>query len=248
MTETSADRDVVEFAAIVAVEIDRTRFPIVDGVRDRLLANGLPQRHSLSMAGLQLLPFFRHLLPDRSVSRAAVRACGRYIPDDTFDAGWAELDSAGLIQCSGSAVALSERGRAVAREMHDALVVEVNRLWGSDAALADLERLAQRALEAAAATGGPAFSVMAPPFDPPASTTGSRAAERLSCLRIHRSDAHAEAWAAAGLTAEQAPALGPGPQRDAIEQDTNRRASAPYEALAPGERGSLLGMLGGLPG
>ena len=40
----------------------------------------------------------------------------------------------------------------------------------------------------------------------------------------------------------------PGPRRDRIEVDTNRRAAAPWAALAADERLDLLAGLGALPG
>jgi len=144
-------------------------------------------------------------------------------------------------------VHLTSRGLDFATQLNDLLIQEVTRLWGSGADLADLEQLAERAVVAAAATGGPSSSVLAPPYDPPGSTIGSRLAERLTSLRIHRADAHAAAWADAGLTVEQVQALGAGPQRDAIEAETNRRAAGPYQALDPQERDHFLHRLRQLP-
>ena len=197
---------------------------------------------------MQLLPFVRNMLPDRSVRSDALRACERYISDPTYDAAVAELLSASVIETRGQTVALTAAGRQVALEVHDALAAEVNERWGSGTDFSELERLTRSAVDAAAETGGLSFSVMAPPYEPPGSTSASRSAEHLNCLRIHRGDAHIRAWTAAGLTVEQILALGPGPDRDAIEQETNRIAGTPYEALAPEERGLLLEALRALPG
>jgi hypothetical protein len=244
----SEDPDVQHFVERIAVEIDRTRAPIIDGVRRRMIAAQLPQRLKLSAAGMQLLPFLRNLLPDRSVERDALRACERYIADTDFAAAVDELIDAEVIEADGSGIALSEGGREVAHEMHDALVEVVDERWGHRADFARLERLVQRALDAAAPTGGLSFSVMVPPFDPPRSTSASRSAERLNCLRLHRGDAHAEAWIAAGLTAEEVRAMGNGAERDAIERETNVRASGPYALLVPDDRALLLAILRTLPG
>jgi len=237
-----------EFAALVAVEIDRTRAAIIDGMRTRLMAARLPQRIGLSPAGMQLLPFVRNMLPDRVIDADALRACERYIPQSTYDAAVAELVAAGVVEIGGTTVRLTSPGRDVAREMHDGLVAEVDDRWGRDTDLSGVELLTQRSLDAAALTGGLSFSVMNPPYDPPTSTSGSRCAERLNCLRVHRGDAHAGAWAAAGLTAEQMQDLGPGPERDAIERETNLRAAGPYEVLDPDDRRFLLEALRSLPG
>jgi hypothetical protein len=248
MSDQTDASDTEQFAAEIAAEIDRTRSVIIDGVRSRSMAAQLPQRLGLSGPGMQLLPFLRNLLPDRAVESDALRACERYIPQSTYDAAIAELTSADLIETSGTTVSLSSRGRDIAVEVHGILVDEVNERWGGNPDLAKLERLTQEAVEAAAVTGGLSFSVMSPPYDPPGSSSASRSAERLNCLRIHRGDAHADAWAAAGLTVEEVQDLGPGPERDAIEQDTNSRAKAPYDALSLEDREMLLQALRQLPG
>jgi hypothetical protein len=67
--------------------------------------------------------------------------------------------------------------------------------------------------------------------------------------RHHRGDAHRAAWAAAGLTLTQLRALTPqDPQRQAIEDATNRLDEPIYQALSAAERDELLAGLGALPG
>ncbi|MBV8194260.1 MAG: hypothetical protein JOY80_01890, partial [Candidatus Dormibacteraeota bacterium] len=186
MNETVDVGASIEYAALIAVEIDRTREPIIQGSRGRVIAAGLPQRLGLSPAGMQLLPFLRNLLPDRAVDANALRACERYVPQSTYDTAMSELVSAALIETRGTTVLLSANGREISAEIHDILAEDVNERWGQDPGLTQLEQLTQRAVEAALATGGLSFRVMAPPYDPPSSTAGSRSAERLNCLRVHR--------------------------------------------------------------
>jgi hypothetical protein len=69
-------------------------------------------------------------------------------------------------------------------------------------ALAALNDLAGRVVQAGLATGGDAYMTMAPPYEPADATVGVLLHHRLSVLRYHRADAHAAAWQAAGLTAE----------------------------------------------
>lgn len=102
-------------------------------------------------------------------------------------------------------------------------------------------------LDAASATGGARWTVHAPPHEPPGSTPGTILLNRLSTLRYHRADAHVAAWQAAGLTAEEIVAMPTGPEREAIEDDTNVRAAPPFEALTPDERLTLLADLAALP-
>ena len=71
---------------------------------------------------------------------------------------------------------------------------------------------------------------------------------RLGTLRYHRADAHAAAWAAAGHTASSIAALPAGPERLAIELETDRRAAGPYAALGAEERLTMLADLAALPG
>lgn len=240
--------DLPEFASLIAVEIDRTRAPIIDGARARMIAAQLPQRTGLSPAGLQLLPFLRNMLSARRVANDALRACERYIPQSTYDTAVAELIAADLIEVQGSMTTLTPFGRDLAHETHEALLDEVDERWGEHTDMTNVEHLARRVVRAAAATGGLSFSVMTPPYEPPTSTSRSRSAELLNCLRVHRGDAHADAWSSAGLTVGQIQALEPGSERDAIEHETNCRAARPYETLLPQERGVLLDALRALPG
>ncbi len=110
-----------------------------------------------------------------------------------------------------------------------------------------VERIAP-VLAAADRDGGDAWRAMAPAFEPERAGPGLRLLTRLGTIRYHRADAHAAAWQAAGLTAAEVVALPSGPVRDAIEADTNRRASTPYAALAPVERAALRDDLRALPG
>jgi hypothetical protein len=67
-------------------------------------------------------------------------------------------------------------------------------------------------------------------------------------LRMHRSDAHAKAWAEAGHTATSIRALGAGAERGAIEARTNELAASPWVPLSASDRLTLLAGLGALPG
>jgi hypothetical protein len=100
---------------------------------------------------------------------------------------------------------------------------------------------------AAMPTGGDAFAAMTPTYEPPTATSFALVLNRLGIMRYHRADAHAAAWSAAGLAVAGIQAMGPGPEREAIEDDTNVRAAAPYAALSEDERLVLLADLAALP-
>ncbi|GAB3795360.1 hypothetical protein [Micromonospora zhanjiangensis] len=95
---------------------------------------------------------------------------------------------------------------------------------------------------------GSAFHALGPPYEPDGTPAGVLLLNRLSTLRYHRADAHAAAWTAAGHTARSISALPDGPERRAIELETDRRAAGPYRAIAPTERLELLADLAALPG
>ena len=75
-----------------------------------------------------------------------------------------------------------------------------------------------------------------PPYEPDGTPPGVLLLNRLGTLRYHRADAHAAAWTAAGHTAASIAELPAGPERLAIELETDRRAAGPYAVLSAEER------------
>ncbi|MCH7231498.1 hypothetical protein L0U85_11645 [Glycomyces sp. L485] len=63
----------------------------------------------------------------------------------------------------------------------------------------------------------------------------------------HRADAHRAAWARGGLSATDIVEMRPGPERQAIEDDTDRRDEPVCGALSGHERLELLAGIGALP-
>lgn len=234
-------------AAAVAPVLDRLRLAVARGVPER--ARSLAARLDLSPQGLQTLSMLRNAMPNRVVDRAGIGAVFVYTPPEQVEEALRELAGKSLISASESgAVVLSDRGRESLAELYTITAPFVDELWAGHEHLSNkLAGLAHRVVVAAAGTGGPAFAVMAPPWEPPGASSAMLLAERLTPLRFHRFDAHVAAWRAAGLTVDEVRTLPPGHQRDAIEADTNHRAGAPYEALTPGERFALCAGLGALP-
>ncbi|WP_285557439.1 hypothetical protein [Actinoplanes regularis] len=152
---------------------------------------------------------------------------------------------------------LTERGRAVALAVQRALGEAAAERWNpgppfdsvlpGPAALPRLADLVGRLLAAGQATGGPAFRALTPVYEPVDASPAVRLTTRLGALRHHRADAHRAAWQAAGLTLEQLRALPAGPERQAIEDETNRRDEPIYQVLDQEERIELLAGLGALP-
>ncbi|WP_319462147.1 hypothetical protein [Micromonospora sp. RTP1Z1] len=149
---------------------------------------------------------------------------------------------------------LTERGRELALFAQRATAEAAAELWTSGPSLlpglSSLPRLADlvgRVLERGLASGGPAFRAMVPVYEPDDASPAMRLVTRLGGLRHHRADAHRAAWRAAGLTVEQIMALPDGPERQAIEAETDRLDEPAYAVLSAAERLELLAGLGALP-
>jgi hypothetical protein len=233
-------------AALVAPVIDRLRQAFAAATREA--STDLGASVGLSEPGLFILAMLRNTMPDRPVTREQLRAVLR-MPAGQLDAGLAGAFGAAMFDGSPEdTFSLSDRGRDVVERLYRLTSDVVCRLWaGHDERVARLIPIARHALDAASATGGPAFAVMSPPYEPADAPPAMVLAELLTPLRFHRFDAHVAAWQAAGLTVADVVALPAGPERDRIEEETNRRAALPYAALGPDERLDLLGGLGALP-
>ncbi|MFG1868020.1 hypothetical protein [Micromonospora arborensis] len=154
------------------------------------------------------------------------------------------------------ALSATERGAAFLAELYQVHAEVTEELWDGHAErvsrlVAVLGRLLSYALVLADEEGdrtGSAFAAMAPPYEPEGTAAGVLLLNRLGTLRYHRADAHAAAWAAAGHTAGSIAALPAGPERLAIELETDRRAAGPYSVLSADERLTMLADLAALPG
>ncbi|MEU7862414.1 hypothetical protein [Nonomuraea sp. NPDC049141] len=237
--------DLSEYAATIG--------PVIDAVHVNVHASARKE-----VAGLPLgfLTDLRFTLPVRALTRRSLAGIYRYGDAASLDAeirdhlerGMLEEDGDGALRPTAEALAFIDGLYAV----HAATTA---RIWaGHD--LQTLADLAGRVVDAAGAAygrepggdangepsgdaygePGGAFAAMAPPYEPVGTPAGVLLFNRLAALRYHRADAHAAAWRAAGLTAAEIVALGPGPLRDRIERETNQRAAAPYGAITDHER------------
>ena len=183
-------------------------------------------------ADLGLLNDLRFTLPLRPLTRRDLAAVYRY--SDREDAVRDHVRRGDLAD-DGGTLTLTGKGRRIVLGLYEAHADTVTRVWrGHD--VETLAALAGRVLGKALAEPGDALAAMAPPYEPENAPAGLLLFNRLAALRYARADAHAAAWQAAGLTAAQIVALRPGPLRERVEADTNRRAAAPYEALTHRER------------
>ena len=230
------------FAELVRPAVNRVH----RGVRDRTrTAGGAELARRYGPPHPELLDTLRFVLPRGPVRRAAFVFAARYDPVEVVSKRVDDLVTGQWLVPSGDTLAPGERTTAFLNELYDLHAHVTASCWPDD--LSGLLDLTATLLAAAAATGGPAFAAFAPPYERPGDPDGVLLFNRLAALRYHRSDAHAAAWAARRLTAEQIVTLpADTPLRQEIEEDTNRRSAPPYQALTPAERLRFLAGLAAL--
>lgn len=236
----------VRFAALVAPAVDRV---FRAGMRLAREGGGreLVARHG-GGAAVGLLVEFRPALavPGRVLTGPQWRAVLRYRDPAEGERAIAGCVRAGTLAAVGDGFRATAAGLAFLHEMTDQQDAVLAGCWG--AAAGGLVEPLTAAHAAADGTGGPAYAATTPAYLPAGAGDGLRVLTLLSGLRYHRSNAHAAAWAAAGMTAAEIQATGPGPRRDAIEAETNRLAAPPWAALEADRRVELLAGLAALPG
>jgi hypothetical protein len=244
------DLSPVRFATLVASAVSRT---FAAGIR----AGGGEGRELVASYGGRavgyLIDLRNPLLAGRTVSRAGLASVYRYAdPSGVEEKTQRSVDHGLLARTPDGDITATERGREFLRDLFGLHGRALEERWGTQAGPVErLNSLVSRVLAGAATTGGAAWSVQAPPYEPEGTPPPVLLLNRLSTLRYHRADAHAAAWQAAGLTAAEMVAMPWGstwtPQREAVEQDTNSRAAAPYAVLTPSERLVMLADLAALP-
>jgi len=234
-------------AAAIAPIIDRLRVSIARRVSQRI--EDLTVRFELAPAAAQMLSMLRNTMPDRIVTQDHLLAVYAYSPPSDVIERVTALVQAGLIvEFGDDRLQLGDRGRQFLSNLRERTAVIIDDLWSEHQDLVPrLAELAEWLVASARETGGAAFGVMSPPYEPKGASDAMLLAERLTPLRFHRFDAHVAAWRAAGLDASEVQSLGPGALRDSIEDATNRRAGILFEVLTRQERFVLCTGVGTLP-
>jgi len=236
-----------QVAALIAPTVDRLRLAVSRSMR--VAAGQVAASYGLDPQVGALIAMVRNIAPDRAVTREDVSAIYVYQSPSIPQLAIAGAVEARLLdEPDDKRLCLTDRGLSMVTELNAIGDASAREMWGASDRIAELASLARVVARAAESDGGATVSVMAPPFEPAGASEAALLAERLTVLRFHRFDAHVAAWRAARLTAEQIRTIGPGPGRDAIEADTNRRAGTPYRALSAAERLALLAGLGSLNG
>jgi hypothetical protein len=245
MMSDSADVSPHQFAPLIAPVIERLTLTVVQEAMTR--AAGTPVAGAAPPDAMRMLGQLRIALLARPVTAAGLAAVYRYRVAEDIRCDVDGLRAAGLIDVAGDgAIAATDRGRAVLTQMYQVTAGIARELWAGHGGLDEVSDLTGRVVQAALASGGPAYATMAPPYEPADATAELLLHTRLSALRYHRADAHAAAWQAARLTSTTTIELAAGPARDAIEAETNRRNGLAYATLSRDERAALLASLAAL--
>ncbi|SBT49433.1 hypothetical protein [Micromonospora auratinigra] len=242
------------FAGLVAPAVDRAFVAGMLAGRDGGGAE-LSSRYGGPAATGFLVEFRTRLaVPGGTVDGAGFAAVTRYRDPASCQRALDKQVAYGMLQrVPDGGFCATERGLAFLTELYGVHAEVTEELWaGHDERVARLVvsigRVLAYALLPAGVDGPGALSAMAPPHEPEGSPPGVLLLNRLGTLRYHRADAHAAAWTAAGHTATSVTELPPGPERLAIEQETDRCAAPPYTVLTAEERLTVLADLAALPG
>lgn len=205
-------------------------------------------RHGIAPESMGLLGDVYFAALARPITTAGIVAVTRYHDPAGVEASIAASVADGLVDRDPSGtIILTRAGRDLLFEIQDTVGAATEALWPrSTRTLERLTDVLGRLIVTGATTGGAAFAAMAPPYERAAAGRGVRFAGRLGAFRHHRADAHAAAWAAAGLTATQMVALDDPMLRDQIEDDTNRRDAPVYRFLDAYDRDGFLAALDSL--
>lgn len=244
---TGESLEPVRVAAAIAPIIDRLRMSVVRAVQP--MEAEVAERLGLPEGVLGPLGMLRNTMPDQVIALDDLLEVFVYQPPETVLRTVDRLTTANLLESVGDGeIRLTKASHPLVHEVLGRMQSFLDELWSDRGPLVEgLLPLARRACAAVGDSGGEATRVMAPPYDPPSASPALLLAEALTPLRFHRHDAHAQAWRAEGLTVEGIQQLAPGPQRQRIEDETNRLAAAPYAVLSADERFTLVTGLGALP-
>lgn len=236
--------DAVRFAELVAPVVSRV---FVAGMRAAAAAD-----HDRSLmdtyGGAKVIGYvidLRNPLADgRRISMSGLRGLYRYTEPAEISATIDRSVTGGLLRRdTDGSVEATDIGRQFLADLFDQQADVLTARW-NPTAIQRINPPLARVLSAADSTGGEAWAVQSPPYEPEGKPLALVLLDRLSTMRYHRADAHAAAWRHAGWTAADVAGMPWGTawseERRQIERDTNRHAAAPYTALTADERLVLL--------
>lgn len=236
-----------DFAALIAPIIDRVAISIHPAI-DKQSIDALRGTNRFHPGALSM---FAGALAAGPISASEFSELSRYQhfgSSEVFlkglaDRGGVEIRDDGSFEATPSAVEVAHR--LVELQCGAATSLFAPRL----ASLSSLRTLLDQACVAAAGDpNSPLAAYAARAWMPDAASDAAHIWNNAVILRLHRSDAHALAWKHVGHDAISIRTLAHGPERQAIEVETNTLAATPWKDLTEAERVQLLAGLGALPG
>jgi len=157
LADLSPDR----YAPLIAPVLERLTFAVVRMSVSR--GAGVPAPGGAPAGAMRMLAQLRTALAARTVTAAGIAAVYRYRDPGEVRGDLDGLRAAGLIDAAGDgAIEATETGRAVLAGMYQAGGEVTGQLWSQHGnALAGLNDLAGRVVQAGLATGGDAYLTMA---------------------------------------------------------------------------------------
>jgi hypothetical protein len=237
-------------AALLAPVVDRVFAHAMQSCREQGGLD-LSARYGGPPAAGYLIEFRTRLAaPDGRVDPLGVAAVTRFrdqadverMVASAVEAGTLDRDAHGSLRATA-------RGHAFLAEFWRVQSRVLAEHWrGEDERIARLLDPLDRLLRNGFDSAGRGFATMAPPYEPDGASPAVRLLNRLGTWRHHRADTHALAWRVAGYTAASIRAQAPGPEREAVEAETDRLNGRGYLVLSPDQRLTLLADLGAMRG
>ena len=245
MTSMMLD-DPSRYAALVAPAVDRCAISVHPAV-DKSAMAALRGEHRFAP---QAFALFAGTLAAGPISMNEFSELLRYRhfgSPETFLNGLVERGAV-TVNSDGS-FETTEAARDVAKQVVELQCATIDSLWAPRrSSHVGLRVLADRAVAAAVADDSVLARYNNRSWLPENASDAAVIWTACVTLRMHRSDAHARAWAERGHTADSVRELESGAEREAIEARTNELASPPWAALTADERLAFLAGLAALPG
>jgi hypothetical protein len=235
----------VEFTRLIARTIDRVCLAGASAVPADAVST-LSTDHPVDVSAVSLIAT---IITDDDMTWDELGVPMRYTPAPQRR-GFAEhFASAGILSLTDDAIAFTDAGRAAARAYVDLMPDAIASLWQIDTArIPVLAHKLQPVFNAALESRSPFVHITQRAIRPTVTTPAYDLWRNLILVRRHRSDAHAAAWAAVGHDETTIQTTADGPERRAIEDDTNDRHAPIWHTLPADDHSIVLALLGGLNG
>ncbi len=235
------------FASLIAPIIDRVAISIHPAV-DKQAVDSLRGANRFHPAALSMLAGTLAAGPITAAEYSELSRYQHFGSSDVFLQGLADRGGVELL-ADGSFVATTEAAEVARRLVVLQCDAATTLFAPRSSSLSRLRAWLDQACVAASTDPNSTLAAYASrAWMPDDATDAAHIWNNAVILRLHRSDAHAVAWKQASHDANSIRTLAAGPDRDAIEDQTNTLAATAWCSLSKEERLHLLAGLGALPG